>query len=576
MRKFLSIRHTIALPIIGGVLFFFASCATNTMQRDVPPRSTQSAYGNYLAARFASGLNEVHAAAKYYAAALDKEPDNDLLRQQAFLSAMIAGNIPGSADFARSALGTDAEAHLMRLGIAAAELQKKRYASAQRTLSEGDYGPFNGEVRKLLQGWASYGAGDLDGALALINSAGEAPVFARIVQLNAALVLDLAGQNAKAETAYKIATDPTHLSDRAAFAYGSMLERSGRADEARTLYTKAKDTFNEAPMSVAALARMEQSPGDAPRRLVNSASQGAAEALYGTAQILAAQAHFDKALVYLEMARFINPGNGAAVHLLARLMEVENRPDDALQTFEGIARKSPYRLNADLNRARALFRMDQRDEAVLIFQTLAENHPNDQRLAEAYADALRSTRQYETALPIYENLIADQGDEVSWQVYFARGTVLERLGNLDGSIKDFRKALSINPDQPDILNYLGYTYINAGENLDEGFELIERALTLRPEAGYIVDSLGWAHYRLGHYDQAVRYLERAVELEPGEPTISDHLADAYWQEGRRLEARFQWSHTLSLKPDDDIDMNAVKDKLEHGLRDAPEIANAEP
>lgn len=257
-------------------------------------------------------------------------------------------------------------------------------------------------------------------------------------------------------------------------------------------------------------------------------------------------------------------------------MEVERRSEDALRTFASISQKSPYRLNADLNRARVLFRMDHRDEAIDIFRRLAEEHPRDDRLVTAYADALHSVHKYKEVLPIYERLIARQGKEAGWQLYFARGTTLERLGRWRDSIADFRKALEISPDQPDVLNYLGYTYINAGENLEEGFALIEQALSLRPNAGYIIDSLGWAHYRLGQYEQAVRYLERAVELEPGEPTISDHLADAYWQAGRHLEARFQWSHTLSLKPDDDIDFNMIREKLEYGLHEAPEIANAKP
>ncbi len=573
-----TIKRNVASFAIAAGLFLLASCATTSLMDEGEERVTESAYGDYLAARFASGMNDVHAAAHYYAAALEKEPDNDLLRQQAFLSALLAGRIADSANYAAPALGTDSEANLMRLAIATNALGKKRYAAALGVLETGKYGPFNGEVRQLLRGWAAYGTGDADKALEYIKSAGEAPVFARIVHLQLALLLDLENRMDEAEGAYKIAVEPGQISDRAIYAYGSFLERHGRADEARAVYEQASHFFTQAPMSTMALDRLNEGKASKrrPRRLVRNASEGAAEALYGTSQILAAQAHFDKSLVYLEMARFINPDHGAAVQLLARVMEVEKRPEDALRAFASISPKSPYRLDADLNRARVLFRTDHRDEALAVFRRLAEENPDNDRLVTAYADALRSVNKYKEALPIYEQLIARQGKSAGWQLYFARGTALERLGRWRESIGAFRKALEINPDQPDVLNYLGYTYINAGENLDEGFALIEKALSLRPNAGYIIDSLGWAHYQLGQYEQAVRYLERAVEMEPGEPTISDHLADAYWQAGRHLEARFQWSHTLSLKPDEDVDFDLIRDKLENGLRDAPEIANAKP
>jgi tetratricopeptide (TPR) repeat protein len=576
MKQQTNLRPKARTFLLWGSLFLLVSCATDTLRSGDAGRTTESAYGNYLAARYASGMNDVHAAAKYYAAAMDKAPQNLLLKKQAFLSTMLAGKIAQSAAIARPQLNTEGEARLMRLVVAADELGNQEYALASETLSSGKYGPFNGEMRQLLWGWAAFGTKDTDTAIALIKSASDAPAFARIAQFNLALMYDLAGRNTEAEAAYKIATDKAHLSDRSAYAYGAFLERFGRADEAKSLYETAISVFLETPLSTFALSRLDKAPKSPPDRLVKNAGEGAAEALFGTAQILTAKAHFDKALVYLEMAHFISPKQEAVLQLLGRLMEVEKRPEDALRTYASVEPGSPYRAIANLYRARTLFGINRREEALVIFRELSLSNPDDDRLTGAYADALRSMRQYEKALPIYEKLIARQDGKAGWQLYFARGTVLERLGRWRDSVADFRKALKINPDQSEVLNYLGYTYIDAGENLEEGLALIEKAESLRPDAGHIVDSLGWAHYRLGNYQKAVRYLERAIELEPSEPTISDHLADAYWQAGRRLEARFQWSHTLSLEPDDDIDFAEVKEKLAHGLRDKPEIASATP
>ena len=563
-------------PLAGALVFALSACLSGPSANHNSLRRPQSAYGNFLAARYASAAHDVRAAAAFYAAALRQDPANTLLRQKAFLSALLAGDIPAAANYAAPVIGSDAETNLMRLTIAARDLGKKRYASADAVLSEGKFGPFNSEAGQLLRGWAAMGTGDVDKALSLVAGVEQTPLFARTAKLQTALMLEMAGRDDAAGKAYaEVFGEAGPVSDRAAYAYGGFLQRHGQADKARALYQDAIDSFASAPLSTAALHRL-QAGGPPMAPLVRSAREGAAEALFGPAQILAARAHFDRALVYLEMARHINPRQEAATELLARLMEVESRPEDALAAFDSIAPDSPYRLDAQLNKARALFRLDRRDAALEIFSALAAAHPDNNELVAAYADALRATRQYAKALPLYQQLIARLDGNAGWQLYFSRGTVLERLGKWRESVADFKTALKRNPDQPDVLNYLGYTYIDAGKNLDEGLQLIEKALSLRPDAGYIVDSLGWAHYRLGHYQKAVRYLERAVELEPGQATISDHLGDAYWQAGRHLEARFQWRHTLSLPPDEDIDLDAVRKKLANGLPAAPEIAKASP
>ena len=127
-------------------------------------------------------------------------------------------------------------------------------------------------------------------------------------------------------------------------------------------------------------------------------------------------------------------------------------------------------------------------------------------------------------------------------MFYFRGICYERSKQWPQAEADLKKALQLYPDQPLVLNYLGYSWIDQGVNLDEGMNMIRRAVEQRPDDGYIVNSLGWANFRIGNYDEAVKELERAVELKPDDPTINDHLGDAYWRVGRVLEARFQWSH----------------------------------
>ncbi len=572
-------RRYLMWPTIGATLFLLASCVTSSKERGNGIQTSESAYGNYLAARYATASNDVKAASRYFSAALEKEPENELLRQNSFLSAVLAGEISKGAEIARPALDTEVEARLMRLSIAAEELAHERFMSAEAVLAQGEYGPFSAIVRQLLRAWASYGAGDVDKALSLLDGANSSSIFTSNIAFSRASMLDLAGRNAAAQDAYKATIAIGKYSDRVLYAYGSFLERQGKADEARAQYEKAMAVFLDSPMANAALARLDAGKGKgvkAIKPLISNAAEGAAEALFGPAQILVAQQHFDRALTYLEMARHVDPQHAAAIDLLALLMEAVDRPDDALIANQSIKRNSPYGMKADLNKASMLFRMDRRDEGVALYRKLAQKHPGDERLLAVYADVLRTIEDFDAALPLYTQIIDAMGETAGWQLYFSRGTVLERLGRWREGVPDFRKALEIKPNQPEVLNYLGYTYVDAGENLEEGMTMIEQALSLRPEAGFIVDSLGWAHYRLGNYEQAVRYLERAVEMSPGEVTISDHLADAYWQTDRRLEARFQWKHTLTLEENDDVDFAAVAEKLAHGLRDKPTVAVADP
>lgn len=187
-------------------------------------------------------------------------------------------------------------------------------------------------------------------------------------------------------------------------------------------------------------------------------------------------------------------------------------------------------------------------------------------ILDALGNILRARKQYAEAIPYYDKAISLIGkpEKQHWIYYYARGTSYERTGNWPAAETDLQKALSLYPDQPLLLNYLGYSWVDQGRNLKEGLGYIEKAVSLKPDDGYIVDSLGWAHYRQGNFKEAVRYLERAVELKPDDPVLNDHLGDALWRVGREQEARYQWDQALSLKPEPD-DVEKIKRKIDQGL-----------
>jgi Flp pilus assembly protein TadD len=177
---------------------------------------------------------------------------------------------------------------------------------------------------------------------------------------------------------------------------------------------------------------------------------------------------------------------------------------------------------------------------------------------------LRLNDRYAESAQVLDKLIIQAGPKASWNLYYMRGVARDQAGDWDGAERDLKQALALSPDEPEVLNYLGYSWIDQGINLDDGMKMIKRAVEQRPDDGYIVDSLGWAYYRIGNYDDAVKNLERAIDLKPEDPTINDHLGDAYWRDGRRTEARFQWNQVLIMQPSDKLRAQ-VEAKLKSGL-----------
>jgi Flp pilus assembly protein TadD len=211
--------------------------------------------------------------------------------------------------------------------------------------------------------------------------------------------------------------------------------------------------------------------------------------------------------------------------------------------------------------------LDRTDEAINQLREMSVEAPTRAGAEMQLGDLLRAKKRFNEAVDAYDEAIRRlrvSGMPERWSLYYSRGIALERSGQWKQSETDLLHALELKPDQPLVLNYLGYSWIDKGENLERGLKMIEKAVELRPEDGYIVDSLGWAHFRLGDYSSAVQYLEKAIELVPEDPTINDHLGDAYWQSGRSSEARFQWRRALQFGPDTD-EIKTIEAKLDRGI-----------
>ncbi|PKQ04990.1 MAG: hypothetical protein CVT72_10845, partial [Alphaproteobacteria bacterium HGW-Alphaproteobacteria-11] len=317
------------------------------------------------------------------------------------------------------------------------------------------------------------------------------------------------------------------------------------------------------------------SRGEALPAQVRNAADGAAEALYGLGSALMQDTSSDLSEVYLHLALYLRPDFDIARSLLAGAHESRKRWQDAIDAYGKIDRASPLYMNARIQTALALDRLERDTEAVAMLRRLARDKPDRIDPLVAIGDIYRAKENYAEAVIYYERAIALSGTPADrdWTLYYARGICFERLGEWDKAESDLKLALKLSDDHPLVLNYLGYSWIEQHRRLDEALAMIEKAVERRPNDGFIVDSLGWARYRLGEYALAVKYLERAVELQPDDPTINEHLGDALWKVGRRIEARFQWNHALAMNPEEKR-VKLLRAKLEYGL-EAAESAERE-
>jgi tetratricopeptide (TPR) repeat protein len=528
----------------------------------LPGSSTAS--GNYLAARHAGQQRDAAAAAAYYRAALKRDPGNSELLDRAFLSFLVDGEVEEAVKYAERVVQLDKNDRVARLVLGVHALKRKQYPASRRDLAQSIRGPITDLTATLLSAWGMYGSNDSKGAIAAIDRLAGPDWYAIFKDLHAGMIYDLAGNQKEAgkrlEHAYKL--DATAL--RVVEAYGSWLSRNNSPKEALTIFEAFDKTLPRHPIVVEAMNKLKA--GEKLPPLISSAQAGAGEALYGLGASLGRRGGEDLGLVYLQLSLFLVPNHPLALLSLADLYESLKKPELAIKAYERVPANSPLHRNAAIQMAANLDGLDRADEAEKHLEGLIKQRPDDMEAIVALGNVLRGHKKFAECANVYSKGVASvpKPEKSNWVLFYFRGICYERSKQWPKAEADLKKALELFPDQPHVLNYLGYSWIDQGVNLDEGMEMIKKAVQQRPDDGYIVDSLGWAYYRLGNYEEATKHLERAIELKPEDPTINDHLGDAYWRVGRALEARFQWAHARDLKPDAE-ELPKIEEKLKSGL-----------
>lgn len=528
-----------------------------------------SGAGNYLAGRHAQKKRDFSNASRLLEKALEINPDDTRLLRRTFLTNLADGDIGSAAGMARTIAEKEKTAPIAKLVLVIDAIERGDLAAAETALKVFPNRGFSGFMKPLLQAWVIVGQGRGDEAIAALDPLKKQSGLRVLYELHAALISDVAEKPAAAAGHYKLAADNARRATlRVVQGLGRHYERQGAPDKAKSLY----DAYvRENPDSVVLTPAMERlAKGEKPALLAGNVVEGVSEALFNIASTMTRQNSAQLALIYGRLSTHLRPDFDLAQMLVAGILESMDRYDDAIKTYGEIRPSSPLYWSARLRVAGNLEALERDDDAIELLRKLTAEDSSRPDPLVSLGDLLRSNKRFVESVEAYSRAIEVLGeiDKRHWTILYSRGISLERSKQWDRAEKDFQRALELNPEQPYVLNYLGYSWVDQGINLDRARKMIERAVELRPNDGYIVDSLGWVLYRLNDFKGAVEKLERAVELRPQDPTINDHLGDAYWRVGRHNEARFQWQRALSLKPEPD-QVSAIEGKLLRGLGDAP-------
>ena len=525
--------------------------------------------GSYLAGRSAVKLRDNEEASGFLAEALKSDAGNPALIERIFLLELAQGDLPQAEEFATRILGFNSQQRMARIVLGLRDFRSRHYGDARRNFQQAAYTPVGELTSTLLIAWAYAGEGDLNAALKTLDRLDSNDSFANFKSLHAALISDYLGNAIRADAAYRKAYEEAGTSLRVVQAYGNFLERNGRFAEAAKIY-RGFIASDENPLIVAALAAAAKQ--EKPQPFISSPGGGAAEALFSLATSMTDDQSIDVALLYSRLALSFNSDLPVMFTLLGDTYEDMKLYDQAIDAYGKIPVSSPLRTNADMEIAVNLQRLDRKDEALARLKSLIAREPRNYDAIVTLGNVYRNNEDYANAAKVYDDAIAlitvpQQGH---WRVFYYDGIAHERLKQWDMAEKRFRRALEISPDEPMVLNYLGYSMIEKKINLQEALAMVKKAVDLRPNDGYIIDSLGWAYFQLGDFEQAVNEIERAVEIIPADPIIAEHLGDAYWRVGRKLEAKFQWQHAKDNKPEPD-DLKRIEGKIKDGLPDVQPV-----
>lgn len=533
----------------------------------------QTAYGNYLAGRVAHLRQDLNTAADYYTKAVKLGADEPEIIGRSYLLLTSEGRIHEAAQYAQIALDKGDKSNLIRFIIMSENLKQNRYEQARQVLDSIKDKVYKASVSPLFESWLYAGEGNKKQALECLDIIKKDKSLLSLYYMHNGMINDYFDDQEAAQKAYDtvVANENLELSFRSLQIISNFYLRHGRQDQAIELIKKYYDKNPQAQMLKDLYTQTKNAPKSV-KKLIDTPQKGEAEAIFNIGTVFRGY-QSDISQILTALALYLNPRHDVARISMADLLEANRRLNAAVEQYSQIDMSSPVYYMAQLKIANDYLASGQFQNALTHLQRLRREYPSDYHILFNLGEVYRVMNEQDKAIDYYQKAIdlSAPADKSQWTVYYAFGIAYERNNQWDKAEKALVKALDDSGRHPFVLNYLGYTWLKHNENSNEALFMIFDAYRQNPEDGHIMDSLGWAYFRMGKYDEAIKVLEKAAEYLPGNAIVCDHLGDAYWQVGRKAEARYQWQHALTLKEDaEELDKDLIRDKLAgNGVQYAP-------
>lgn len=560
-------RKAALLHYIRHLIFSAFALVSGGISHSYAQTDSDHSLGSFLSGRFAQLEYDFEVAADKFLQVLDSDPGNSFVIDRLVHVLVNFGDKDGSYRYANELDAAGIESGVGELVQLVELFELQEYEKIAELLDEsqrvGDL------IKAVLQGWSYFGLGDVTQAIERFGELSSSDEFGSFIGLHQALAFASAGDFGSAEIS---------------------LQESGNAlasalFDGDLFYANLVAQLKDPDSVIETLDGILESREDA--RISDLRDKVAAglevdfeyeiDAQLGASTLFLALGHlyFDQdpysALIFFRLAHFLMPDAETLIIWIGQSLQSIGNLDLAEKAYRSIPDNSALFSSALAARSELLFEDGKTEESFSILAEFAEQNPDLLDAHKSLGDALRRAEEFENATLAYDDAIALIGvpEPKHWQLYFYRGITHERSGNWENARNDLRLSLELSPDQPLVLNYLGYSMVTKDEDLEEAERLIRKADQLMPDNGYIIDSLGWVLYRMGRFEEAVQPMERAASILPSDPIINDHLGDVYWMVGRHREAEFQWKRALSFDPDQE-DAKSIGLKLRHGLNYDPE------
>lgn len=528
--------------------------------------------GNYLSARFAVANDDLSKASKYFQGALklsNNKVEKDFLYERTLPAALGAGDLEeaiaysGKMDLSKPTV----TAQLAVLTKLVEGFKKNDYANNKQLLQQLRNDGFGRLLKPLLETWNAAGEKNFTKAENILQELKqEYPSLQPLVQMHMAFLYDLQNRNAEAKKLYE-ETSENNLSIRSAYIIASFYERQGKTEEMKKLYERLALTMPGASLPKIVIERIDSRKGEG-RSFIEKPLDGVAAALYDVATVLHQEGSSRLAILYAQMAHYLAPQDDFTNLLLSDILSADPDKKQAEVFLKPVKKSSDLYVLAQMRLAQLYEQQGKIEKSIPLLEQFLKNPVTKMQATMELGDLYRRKEDFAKAIPYYTEIIDSKTNlvENDWVLLYSRGMCYERNNQWDLAEKDLIRAMELSPRQPEVLNYLAYSWADHGKNLPQALEMLQKALAGAPSDPYIIDSVGWALYKNGQAEEAVQYLEAAVQELPADPVINGHLGDIYWSVGRRLEAQFQWERALkNTKETDKVLRQEFTEKLKNGL-----------